>query len=82
MSVTESTMTSKGQVTVPKKVRTALGLRPGDQLSWNARQDGSVEVRKVAARQLEDLVGLLGTPSRSASLEDIDEALRERFRNP
>jgi antitoxin PrlF len=29
-----STMTSKGRTTVPKEVRDALALEPGDKLSW------------------------------------------------
>jgi AbrB family looped-hinge helix DNA binding protein len=29
-----STLTSKGQTTVPKEVRDALALQPGDKLSW------------------------------------------------
>jgi len=29
-----STLTTKGQTTVPKEVREALALEPGDKLSW------------------------------------------------
>ncbi len=32
-----STITSKGQTTVPKEVRDALDLGPGDSLSWEVR---------------------------------------------
>lgn len=32
-----STITSKGQTTVPKEVREALDLEPGDRLSWEIR---------------------------------------------
>jgi antitoxin PrlF len=40
-----STITSKGQTTVPKEVRDALNLKPGDKLSWEVR-GGSVVVTK------------------------------------
>ena len=32
-----STLTTKGQTTVPKEVRDALALEPGDRLSWDVR---------------------------------------------
>lgn len=32
-----STITSKGQTTVPKEVRDALDVGPGDRLSWEVR---------------------------------------------
>ena len=39
-----ATLTSKGQVTVPKTVRDALGMRQGDTLQWDL-EDGSVRVK-------------------------------------
>lgn len=38
-----STLTSKGQTTIPKEVREALDLEAGDKLSWEIR-GGKVEV--------------------------------------
>ena len=39
-----SIMTSKGQVTIPKSVRDALGLRPGDRVRFTREADGRVVV--------------------------------------
>lgn len=41
----KTTMTSKGQVTIPKEVRDRLGLRPGDVLEF-MEHDGAFLVRK------------------------------------
>jgi antitoxin PrlF len=40
-----SRITSKSQVTVPRSVRAALGLSPGDQLSWQLEQDRVIVTR-------------------------------------
>jgi AbrB family looped-hinge helix DNA binding protein len=41
----ESTMTDKGQTTVPKEVRDALGIKPRQRLQWDLAEDGSAVVR-------------------------------------
>jgi AbrB family looped-hinge helix DNA binding protein len=41
----QSRLTIKGQVTIPKDVRDALGLRPGDLVTFD-ETDGAVTVRK------------------------------------
>ena len=64
-----TTLTAKGQVTVPKAVRDALGWRQGDQLSWEL-EDGSVRVRAVAPLDLAYLQGLEGTLSEWSSPAD------------
>lgn len=37
-----TTVTSKGQVTIPKAVRDLLGIRPGSKLEFRRSEDGSV----------------------------------------
>lgn len=41
----ESTVTDKGQTTVPREVREALGIKPRQRLQWDIEGDGSVTVR-------------------------------------
>ncbi|MGE0385375.1 MAG: AbrB/MazE/SpoVT family DNA-binding domain-containing protein [Gammaproteobacteria bacterium] len=43
-------MTVKGQVTIPKKVREALRLSPGDGVDFAVNSDGQVVVKKAGAR--------------------------------
>ena len=54
----ESTVTSKGQITIPKAVRERLHLEPGDKVYFDVQSDGSVSLitRKYP---VESLFGLL-----------------------
>ena len=41
----ESTLTSKGQTTIPKDIRDGLGLKPGDRITFTMMPDGTVQMR-------------------------------------
>ena len=43
-------MTVKGQVTIPKKVREALGLVPGDAVRFTVNREGQVVVQRAGAK--------------------------------
>lgn len=45
-----STLTKKSQITLPKKVRTILGLQPGDQVKFEIRENGRVELRPIPSK--------------------------------
>lgn len=46
-----STLTSKGQVTIPKHIRDALDLAPGAAVEFAVNDDGDVVIRKSAERR-------------------------------
>jgi AbrB family looped-hinge helix DNA binding protein len=54
----ESTITSKGQITIPKVVRERLQLEPGDRVYFDVRDDGSVSMM-TRKHPIESLFGLL-----------------------
>jgi len=45
-----TTITSKGQVTIPKRVRDALRLAPGDSVDFAVNPTGQVVLQKAAPR--------------------------------
>lgn len=70
-----TTMTSKGQLTVPKEIRDELSLKPGTRLYLTVRNGELVAFPKN--KSIADLAGILG-PSPSgvgATLKDYDEAI-------
>jgi antitoxin PrlF len=70
-------VTVKGQVTLPKAVRDAAGIRPGDRVNVRVRPEGGVIIEAVAALKSEQLYnGRLEEmsrcrPIRSLSTEDV-----------
>lgn len=40
-------ITTKGQITIPRDIRTALHISGGDLIAWELETDGSVRVRRV-----------------------------------
>ena len=49
-----ATVTSKGQTTIPKDVRTAANLKPGDRIHFTVLEDGTIIVR-VKNRSIRDI---------------------------
>ena len=67
-----TTMTSKGQVTVPREIRERLGLKSGDKMAFTMLSDGTV-VMRPKTRRLADLAGALSRPGQpTVSIEDMD----------
>ena len=69
-----ATLTSKGQLTIPKLLRERLDLQTGDRLDFVLRDDGLLEV--VPLKQpAHKLRGILPKPSRRVSVEEMNAAI-------
>lgn len=71
-----TTLSAKGQVTIPKKVREELGLRPGDRVEIEADGEGGARLRKAAGLTLEEAFSYLPQMP-FVSDEDIERAAEE-----
>lgn len=72
----EATLTSKGQITLPKDVRERLRVREGDKVQF-ALDDGDRVLVTKGGPNISDLFGMLGKPPRSLTLEQIDEVVQQ-----
>ena len=70
-----STLTSKGQLTVPKAIRDRLGLHEGDRVEFRVTGEGQVVV-EAGTVDLRDLRGTLKGEGRRVSVEEMEEAVR------
>lgn len=71
-----TTVTSKGQVTIPKDIRDALGVKPGDRVLFLQRPDGRVvvEAETVDVRSLRGMLKHRGEP---VTVDEMEEAIVE-----
>jgi antitoxin PrlF len=68
----ESTITSKGQTTVPAQIRQQIGAESGTRLVWHVMPDGSIIVR-AKTRSILDLAGTLKAPKgKRVAIEDMN----------
>lgn len=77
-----TTLTSKGQVTVPSTIRERMGLKPGDKIHFALLSDGTLVVRPKS-RQVAGLAGLLHRPGQPpVPLDDMKVDLSACGQNP
>ena len=69
-----ATLTSKGQVTIPAAVRTALGLDTGSRIEFVEIAKGQFAI-VVATSPVQSLKGILRKPPKPVSLADMDRAI-------
>lgn len=73
-----STLTSKGQTTIPEKVRKALRIKPGDRLQYELEGDGAIIRVHPGIRSLKGV--LASKKGRRMSFAEIREAAAESAR--
>lgn len=72
-----ATLTSKGQLTLPKSVRDRMGLDSGDRVEFVEVTDGVFNI-VAATRDVRELKGMIPKPEKSVSLEDMNRAIAHR----
>ena len=70
-----ATLTSKGQITVPKPVRDALAVHPGDRLAFHIHQDGTVTV-EAETIDLRSLRGAVRPRVRGVTVEAMQATIQ------
>jgi AbrB family looped-hinge helix DNA binding protein len=70
-----STITSKGQATIPKAIRDHLGVSPGQEIKFFTHPDGSVFILPV--KPLQSLRGIVKYKGPAITLKQMDEAIAE-----
>lgn len=75
--MTSATVTSKGQITIPARIREALHVSAGDRVEFVEVEPGRFEFI-AATRSVTDLKGMFGKPGKTVSIEDMNAAIAAR----
>ena len=70
----ESSITKKGQTTLPKPVRETLGVQAGDRVRYVISNG---EVRILAVRPISRLFGMLQQNGPAVTLEEMEQAIAD-----
>ena len=69
-------MTSKGQVTIPKRVRDYLGLKPGSEVEFVVVGDGQIGLKTKTNREKGRFDGLVGKLDLGMTTDEFMRILR------
>lgn len=72
-----STITSKGQVTIPAPIRRTLGLKQGDKVAFVIKDEGEVALRVPEYPNMAALRGAAGTLPRRMSWKDVEQVVAD-----
>ncbi len=82
MHSSTSSMTSKGQITIPKAIRDRLHLDQGDKVEFIFTENNEVLIKPMT-KKVTDVAGRLGAYKKDSavSLETMQEAIQKRMKN-
>ena len=72
-----ATITSKGQMTIPKAIRELLDLKPGDKVDLVPDAHGRVIIRGRRITRFEDLFGILPSNGITFPTGDFDDVIAD-----
>ena len=72
-----ATITTKGQITIPKDIRTLLDLHSGDKINFIAEESGEVRFLP-ATRDVSTLKGIVTKPKKAVSVEDMKATIKAK----
>jgi AbrB family looped-hinge helix DNA binding protein len=79
--MSQATVTSKGQITIPKEVRSVLHLESGGKVDFLITDNGDAIMRPLS-KATEDVFGMLSSPKRrTITVKEMDKKLKNTFKN-
>lgn len=80
MNLHKATITSKGQVTIPKEIRKFLSLSPGDEIDFIIGNEGEVRITPKTS-DIRALKGLLHKPGQpKVTIDQMNKTIKKRVK--
>ncbi|MEJ7686050.1 MAG: AbrB/MazE/SpoVT family DNA-binding domain-containing protein [Variovorax sp.] len=76
----QTTLTSKGQMTLPSAARAQLGLEAGDRLLVTVVDSDTIVLKRPKPTPVQALRGLLARPRRALTVEEMDSGIATHLR--
>lgn len=77
MEILPTTITQKGQVTIPSPIRKTLGLRRGDQVKFTITKNKVVQIKLAKKFSIMSLYGSLKPRVRYKKTDDIYQIIKK-----
>ena len=74
--MTTATISSKGQITIPKAIRIRHHIEPGDKIEFLEDDQGRVTIWPVTQSVIR-LKGMIAKPDKPVSIEEMNQAITE-----
>ena len=69
-----ATLSSKGQITIPAKVRVSMGVDTSDRIEFIEKDDGTFTII-AATHSVKELKGMIRKPAKPVSIENMNAAI-------
>ena len=76
-----ATITSKGQITLPKDIRVKLHLDAGERIDFQIDEERGVATLVPLNKHIDDVFGILKRENgvRNVSIDDMDDSVKRQF---
>jgi len=76
-----STLTSKGQITIPKALRKSMSIDAGDKIEFIINEQNEVVIKPIT-KKASEIFGLLSKykKNKAVSIEEMDQAITNQFK--
>jgi antitoxin PrlF len=75
-----ATITTKGQVTIPKEIRELLSLHSGDKIEFFVKPNGEATIRPMSSKVDDVFCKLKNIMQKPVSVEEMNQKIENRFK--